>query len=91
MTCSTSPSPEVLNVQTDFIAYVRYEEKLLLLRRHSSDASFPGLWDGVYGSGSTPEEVLARVAEVTGLSADQLVLHKEGPDRGIDMLSLIHI
>lgn len=85
MTCSTSPSPEVLNVQTDFIAYVRYEEKLLLLRRHSSDASFPGLWDGVYGSGSTPEEVLARVAEVTGLSADQLVLHKEGPDRGIDM------
>ena len=72
-------------MQTDFIAYVRHEEKLLLLRRHSSDASFPGLWDGVYGSGSTPEEVLARVAEVTGLSVDQLVLHKEGPDRGIDM------
>ena len=72
-------------MQTDFIAYVRHEEKLLLLRRSKSDASFPGLWDGVYGVGSSPEEVLARVAEVTGLAPEGLTVHAEGPDRGIDM------
>ena len=42
-----------------FVAYVRFEEKLLLLRRGKSDGDFPGLWDGVWGVGDTPEEVLA--------------------------------
>ena len=72
-------------MQTDFIAYVRHEEKLLLLRRNKSDTNFPGLWDGVYGHGAGPEDVLARVADVTGLSMEDLSLQAEGPDRGIDM------
>ena len=45
-----------------FVAYVRFEEKLLLLRRSKSDGDFPALWDGVWGIGDTQEEVLARVA-----------------------------
>ena len=40
-----------------FVAYVRFEEKLLLLRRSKSDGDFPALWDGVWGIGDTSEEV----------------------------------
>ena len=44
-----------------FVAFVRHGEKVLILRRVESDADYPLLWDGVYGVGSTGEEVLARV------------------------------
>ena len=40
-----------------FIAFVRFEEKLLLLSRSKDDNDFPGLWDGVWGVGDTPEEL----------------------------------
>jgi isopentenyldiphosphate isomerase len=45
-----------------FVAFVRHEEKLLLLKRNSSTEHFPDLWDGVWGVADTPEEVLDRVA-----------------------------
>ena len=68
-----------------FIAFVRFEEKLLLLSRSKDDNDFPGLWDGVWGVGDTPEEVLARVSEATGLPLDVLEYLGTGPERGIDM------
>ena len=41
-----------------FVAFIRHEEKLLLLKRNGSAEHFSDLWDGVWGIGSTPEEVL---------------------------------
>ena len=52
-----------------FVAFVRFEEKLLLLKRNSSTEHFPDLWDGVWGVADTPEEVLERVAQSTGIPA----------------------
>ena len=68
-----------------FVAFVRFEEKLLLLRRNKQDADFAGLWDGVWGVGDTPEEVLTRVSESTGIPVDSLHYQGAGVDRGIDM------
>lgn len=68
-----------------FVAFVRFEEKLLLLRRNKQDADFAGLWDGVWGVGDTPEEVLTRVSESTGIPVESLHFQGAGVDRGIDM------
>ena len=68
-----------------FVAFVRFEEKLLLLKRNSSTEHFPDLWDGVWGVADTPEEVLERVAQSTGIPVDDLHYHATGPERGIDM------
>ena len=68
-----------------FIVFVRFEEKLLLLNRSKDDPDFPGLWDGVWGAGDTPEEVLARVTEATGLAPETLEYIGTGPERGVDM------
>ena len=68
-----------------FVAFVRFEEKLLLMRRNKSDGDFPALWDGVWGIADTQEEVLARVAEATGIPVENLHYHSTGPERGIDM------
>jgi len=68
-----------------FIVFVRFEEKLLLLNRSKDDNDFAGLWDGVWGVGDTPEEVLARVNEATGLPLETLEYVGTGPERGIDM------
>ena len=55
-----------------FIVFVRFEEKLLLLNRSKDDNDFPGLWDGVWGAGDTPEEVLARVPKQQDLPLKHL-------------------
>jgi len=68
-----------------FVAYVRFEEKLLLLRRSKSDGDFPALWDGVWGIGDTQEEVLTRVSESTGIPVESLHYQGSGPERGVDM------
>ena len=68
-----------------FVAYVRFEDKLLLLRRSKSDGDFPALWDGVWGIGDTSEEVLARVSESTGIPVESLHYQGSGPERGVDM------
>ena len=39
-----------------FVAFVRFEEKLLLLKRNSSTEHFPDLWDGVWGVADTPRK-----------------------------------
>ena len=52
-----------------FLAFVRHEEHLLLLKRLASDADFPALWDGVYGSGEDDAAVLDAVVTATGISA----------------------
>ena len=68
-----------------FVAFVRFEEKLLLMRRNKSDGDFPALWDGVWGVADTQEEVLERVSESTGVPVESLYYHSTGPERGIDM------
>lgn len=68
-----------------FVAFVRHEEKLLLLKRNGSTEHFPDLWDGVWGVGSTPEEVVERVAQSTGIPVEDLHYQGSGPERGIDM------
>ncbi len=68
-----------------FVAFVRFEEKLLLMRRNKSDGDFPALWDGVWGIADTQEEVLAKVAEATSIPVENLHYHSTGPERGIDM------
>jgi len=68
-----------------FVAFVRFEEKLLLLKRNDGAEPFPSLWDGVYGVGDTPEEVLQRVAQSTGIPLDALHYVSSGPERGIDL------
>ena len=86
-----------INMTDAFIAFVRHEEELLLLRRSKSDSDSPGLWDGVYGIGDSEEDVLNRVAECTGIPLEDLEYVRAGPALGIDIggrlqdLSLIHI
>ena len=63
-----------------FIAFVRFEEKLLLLRRTKTDQEFPGLWDGVYGIADNQEEVLERVSACTGIPVESLHYHSTGPE-----------
>ncbi|MCH1537070.1 MAG: transcription elongation factor Spt5 [Candidatus Poseidonia sp.] len=75
----------VMMMSEAFVAFVRHEEKLLLLKRNGSTEHFPDLWDGVWGIGSTPEEVVERVAQSTGIPVEDLHYQGSGPERGIDM------
>ena len=68
-----------------FVAFVRHGEKVLLLRRSDSDVDYPLLWDGIYGIGTTAEEVVERVSAATGLEPDQLEIHGHGRDRGVEI------
>ena len=68
-----------------FIAFVRHEEELLLLRRSKSDTDSPALWDGVYGIGDSEEDVLNRVSEGTGIPVEDLEYVRAGPALGIDI------
>lgn len=76
---------EVFKMTDAFIAFVRFEEKLLLLRRTKNDQEFPGLWDGVYGVADSQEEVLERVSNSTGIPVESLHYHSTGAELGIDM------
>ncbi len=68
-----------------FIAFVRHEQELLLLRRSSSDPDAAEMWDGVYGIGDTEEDVLNRVSECTGIPMEDLEYVRDGPALGIDI------
>jgi len=68
-----------------FIAFVRHEEELLLLRRSKSDSNSAGLWDGIYGIGDNEDDVLNRVAECTGIPLEDLEYVRAGPALGIDI------
>ena len=78
-----------------FIAFVRHEEELLLLRRSKSDSDSPGLWDGVYGIGDSEEDVLNRVAECTGIPLEDLnklfQFHYNHYDKLIQNIPLCHL
>jgi transcriptional antiterminator NusG len=76
---------EIFEMVNAFVAFVRFEEKLLLLRRNKQDPDFASLWDGIWGVGDTPEEVLIRVSESTGIALESLHYQGAGIDRGIDM------
>jgi transcriptional antiterminator NusG len=76
---------EIFEMVSAFVAFVRFEEKLLLLRRNKQDPDFASLWDGIWGVGDTPEEVLIRVSESTGIALESLHYQGAGIDRGIDM------
>jgi transcriptional antiterminator NusG len=76
---------EVALMTEAFIAFVRHEEELLLLRRSKSDSDSPALWDGVYGIGDSEEDVLNRVAESTSIPLEDLTYVRAGPALGIDM------
>ena len=68
-----------------FIAFVRHEQELLLLRRSAADPDSADLWDGVYGIGDTEEDVLNRVSECTGIPMEDLEYVRDGPALGIDI------
>ena len=68
-----------------FIAFVRHEQELLLLRRSPADPDSADLWDGVYGIGDTEEDVLNRVSECTGIPMEDLEYVRDGPALGIDI------
>ena len=61
MMFSTSRTQKGDYMTDAFVVFVRFEEKLLLLKRGASDGDFPGLWDGVWGVADSQEEVLQRV------------------------------
>ena len=71
-----------------FVAFVRHEDKVLLMQRADGVADFPGAWDGVYGIGDPTDvdAITARIEEATGISAANLT-----HIRSADALSLIHI
>lgn len=69
-----------------FIAFVRHEDKVLLMQRADGVADFPGAWDGVYGIGD-PEDIDAiatRIEEATGISAANLTHVRGGAARGLE-------
>ncbi|MEC7706834.1 MAG: transcription elongation factor Spt5 [Candidatus Thermoplasmatota archaeon] len=68
-----------------FTVYVRNEEGALLMQRADGVADFPGAWDGIYGIGD-PEDldaVVARITEVTGITAENLQFVRSGNARGL--------
>ena len=68
-----------------FVAFVRSEDKVLLMQRSDEIGDLPGAWDGIYGAGD-PEDidaVAARVSECTGIDAESLTYVRSGGARGI--------
>ena len=69
-----------------FVAYIRHDEKVLLMQRADGVADFPGAWDGIYGAGdaSDIDAVAARIAETTGIEAESLTFVRSGDARGLE-------
>ena len=57
-----------------FVAFVRSEDRVLLMQRSDDIGDLPGAWDGVYGAGDPDdiEAVTARISECTGIDSDAL-------------------
>ena len=57
-----------------FVAYIRHEEKVLLMQRADEVSDFPGAWDGVYGVGDSNDldVVASRIEEATGIPHESL-------------------
>jgi len=69
-----------------FIAFVRHEDKVLLMKRADGVADFPSAWDGVYGIGDPTDidAVTARIEESTGISAANLTYVRSAEARGLE-------
>ena len=68
-----------------FVAFVRSEDRVLLMQRSDDIGDLPGAWDGVYGAGDPDdiEAVTARISECTGIDSDALTYVRSGAARGI--------
>ena len=69
-----------------FVAFVRHEDKVLLMQRADGVADFPGAWDGVYGIGdpSDIDAITTRIEEATGISAANLTHVRSANARGLE-------
>jgi transcriptional antiterminator NusG len=69
-----------------FIAFVRHEDKVLLMQRADGVADFPGAWDGIYGIGDPTDidAVETRIEEATGISAANLTYVRSADARGLE-------
>lgn len=82
------PVVETYSQRSDgFVAFIRHEDKVLLMQRADGVADFPGAWDGVYGVGDSRDldAVVTRVEQATGLSAANLTHVRSGKPRGVEM------
>ena len=69
-----------------FVAYIRHEEKVLLMQRADEVSDFPGAWDGVYGVGDSNDldVVASRIEEATGIPHESLTFVRSGDARGLE-------
>ena len=69
-----------------FIAFVRHEDKVLMMQRADGVADFPGAWDGVYGIGDPTDvdAITSRIEEATGISAANLTYVRSAEARGLE-------
>ena len=69
-----------------FVAFVRHEDKVLLMQRADGVADFPGAWDGVYGIGDPTDidAITTRIEEATGISAANLTHIRSADARGLE-------
>ena len=69
-----------------FVAYIRHEEKVLLMQRADEVSDFPGAWDGVYGVGDSDDldVVASRIEEATGIPHESLTFVRSGDARGLE-------
>ena len=82
------PVVETYSQRSDgFVAFIRHEDKVLLMQRADGVADFPSAWDGVYGVGDSRDldAVVKRVEQATGLSAANLTHVRSGKPRGVEM------
>ena len=70
-----------------FVAFIRREDEMLLLRRSMDVSEHPALWDGIFGRVNelNEESVLARVNEATGIPHEHLEIIMDGEPRGIEV------
>ena len=70
-----------------FVAFIRREDEMLLLRRSMDGSEHPALWDGVFGRVNELDEasVLSRVNEATGIPNEHLEIIMDGEPRGIEV------
>ena len=70
-----------------FVAFVRSEDRVLLMQRSDDIGDLPGAWDGVYGAGDPDDfvEVTASISECTGIDSDALTYVRSGAERCISL------
>ena len=66
-----------------FVAFVRSEDKVLVMQRSDDIGDLPGAWDGVYGAGDPNDidSVTSRITECTGIDPATLTFVRSGAPR----------